>query len=93
MVTRFTGDMQVNRRRAEVSKEVAHEALETALATEDVVALRRSAEAGWRNEQDVDRLRARAVRVCQQIPALAPSWSGCESRRTRRSSWRWGWRR
>jgi len=44
----------VKRRRAEVSKEVAHEALETALATEDVVALRRSAEAGWRNEQDVE---------------------------------------
>jgi len=62
----------VKRRRAEVSKEVAHEALETALATEDLVALRRKAEAGWRNEQDVDRLSARAVRVCEQIPALAP---------------------
>jgi predicted LPLAT superfamily acyltransferase len=65
-------DTQVKRRRAEVSKEVAHEALDTALATEDVVALRRSAEAGWRNEQDVERLRARAVRVCEQIPALSP---------------------
>ena len=41
-------------RRAEVSKE----ALATALSTEDVVALRRSAEAGRRNEQDVERLRA-----------------------------------
>ena len=51
---------------------MAHEALQTALATEDVVALRMSAVAGWRNEQDVERLRARAVRVCEQIPALAP---------------------
>ena len=64
------GDMQVKRRRAEVSKEVAHEALQTALATEDVVALRRSAVAGWRNEQDVERLRARAVLVCKQLEAL-----------------------
>ena len=72
LVTASHGDTQVKRRRAEVSKEVAHEALETALATEDLVALRRKAEAGWRNEQDVDRLSARAVRVCEQIPALAP---------------------
>ena len=62
----------MKRRRDEVSKVVAHEALQTAFATEDVVALRRSAEAGWRDEPDVDRLRARAVRVCQQLPALAP---------------------
>jgi len=47
-------DTQVKHRRAEVSKE----ALATALSTEDVVALRRSAEAGRRNEQDVERLRA-----------------------------------
>jgi hypothetical protein len=56
---------------AEVLNETAHAALETALSTEGVETLRKIAEAAWRSEQDIERLRARAVRVCQETPALA----------------------
>jgi ankyrin repeat protein len=49
----------------EERKEAAHEALETALSTEDVEALRTSAEETLRSEQNVDRLRAQAARVCE----------------------------
>lgn len=60
---------QVEARRAEVRKqaikEAAHEALETALSTEDVVALRTSAENSLRSDRDVERLRALAARVCE----------------------------
>jgi hypothetical protein len=51
--------------------EAAHAALEAAIATEDVEELRRSSEAAWRSEQDAERLRARAARVCDETPALA----------------------
>ena len=66
-------------RRAEARKvarmEAANAALETTLSAEDVPALRRqlrrTAEVAWRSEEDVERLRTRALRVCQETPALA----------------------
>ena len=82
------GDTQVAERRAEARKEAAQAALETALSARDVEALRRSAEQGWRSEQDAGRLRARAVRVCEE--ALARAQRELEPRRTRRSCGRWG---
>jgi hypothetical protein len=51
--------------------EAARAALETALSTENVEELRRSAEASWRNEQDTERLRTKAVRVCLEALAFA----------------------
>ena len=57
------GDAQVDRRRADVSKEAANEALQTAFSTQDVVSLRRSAEAGWRGGHDAGRLQPRVVRT------------------------------
>jgi ankyrin repeat protein len=49
----------------EERKEAAHEALETALSTEDVEALRTSAEETLRSERNVEPLRALAARVCE----------------------------
>jgi predicted LPLAT superfamily acyltransferase len=65
------GDVQVEERRVAPRMEAARAALETALTTQDVEELRRSTEAAWRNEQDVERLRARAVRVCEEALARA----------------------
>jgi hypothetical protein len=60
------GVAQVGERRAAAARmEAAHAALETALSTENVEELRRSVEAAWRGEQGRERLRARAVRVCE----------------------------
>ena len=65
-------ETQVEERRAEEAPlEVARATLETALSTKDVEALRSSARAAWRSEQEPERLRAMAVRVCQETPALA----------------------
>jgi hypothetical protein len=58
--------MQVAARRAFARTEVERTALETALTTSDVEELRRSTEAGWRSEQDAERLRAGAVRTCEE---------------------------
>jgi hypothetical protein len=62
---------QVDERRAEARKEAAHAALEAALSTHDVEALRRTAEAAWCSEQDGERLRARALSVCEEALARA----------------------
>ena len=51
---------------AEAGKEAAQTALETALSTEDVAVLQRSAEASWVDERDAERLRVRALRVCEE---------------------------
>ena len=56
-------------RRAELRKEAAQDALETELSTEDVEALRRSVEEGWRSEQDAGRLKTRAVRAWEEALA------------------------
>jgi hypothetical protein len=62
----------VDERRVEDLKEAAHAALELAFSTGDAVeALRMRMEVAWRSEQDIERLRARALRVCQETPALA----------------------
>ena len=58
-------------RRAEARKEVAQAALETELSTRAVEALRRSAEEGWRSEQDAGRLKTRTVWVCEEALARA----------------------
>jgi len=63
------GDTQDAERRAELRKEAAQEVLETVLSTEDVEALRRSVEEGWRSEQDAGRLKTRAVWVREEALA------------------------
>jgi hypothetical protein len=63
--------VQVEARRAEVRKEVALVALETALSTEEVEELRTSTEAGWLSEQDAERLQAKMVRLCEETLARA----------------------
>jgi hypothetical protein len=63
--------VQVEARRAEVRKEEALVALETALSTEEVEELRTSTEAAWLSEQDAERLQAKVVRVCEEVLARA----------------------
>jgi hypothetical protein len=63
--------VQVEARRAEVRKEVALVALETALSTEEVEELRISTEAVWHSEQDAERLQAKVVLVCEEVLARA----------------------
>jgi hypothetical protein len=63
--------VQVEARRAEVRKEVALVALETALSTEEVEELRTSTEAAWHSEQDAERLQAKVVLVCEEVLARA----------------------
>jgi hypothetical protein len=58
--------VQVERSRSEASKVAARAALETALAPEGVEELRSGTDAAWRSEQDGERLRAMAVRVCEE---------------------------
>jgi hypothetical protein len=65
------GGVQVKERRVEALKEAAHAALETALTTRSVETLRLSSEAAWRSEQDVERLRTRAVSACEEEIARA----------------------
>jgi predicted LPLAT superfamily acyltransferase len=67
----LVGGVQVKERRTAIRIETAHAALETALNTVEVETLRKLAEAAWRSEQDIERLRGRAVRACQKTPALA----------------------
>jgi hypothetical protein len=63
--------VQVEARRAEVRKEEALVALETALYTEEVEELRTSTEEAWHIEQDAERLQAKVVRVCEVVLARA----------------------
>jgi hypothetical protein len=63
--------VQVAERRVEARKEAARTALEAALCTEDTEELRRSAEAAWYSEPDAERLRAMAVRACEEAVARA----------------------
>jgi hypothetical protein len=63
--------LQVEARRAEVRKEVALVALETALSTEEVEELRTSTEAAWHSEQVAERLQAKVVLVCEEVLARA----------------------
>jgi hypothetical protein len=65
----------VARSRTAYSDSVSRFATFAPLSAEDVPALRRqlrrTAEVAWRSEEDVERLRTRALRVCQETPALA----------------------
>jgi hypothetical protein len=56
----------VAERRAEARKQATQAALERELSTRAVEALQRSAEEGWRSEQDAGRLKMRAVWVCEE---------------------------